>query len=230
LDSHQVDEETQQQFHRLMSKEGARLSALIENVLDFARIEEGRKDYSFVETDLRGVVRDTVSLMELVATERKVTIETAATEEPHAHSVDPPAIQQALINLLDNAIKFSPEGGMVRVTLSSDARGWQLMIEDQGPGVPAADRERIFERFTRLGNELRREEQGTGIGLSIVKHIAEAHGAQIRVENHADGGARFTFQVACSPIPDLSHPISMTGKAEDHSNPETKGGPRKCAS
>ncbi|MFT6243137.1 MAG: signal transduction histidine kinase [Akkermansiaceae bacterium] len=230
LDSHQVDEETQQQFHRLMSKEGARLSALIENVLDFARIEEGRKDYSFVETDLRGVVRDTVSLMELVATERKVTIETVVTEEPHAHSVDPPAIQQALINLLDNAIKFSPEGGMVRVTLSSDARGWQLMIEDQGPGVPAADRERIFERFTRLGNELRREEQGTGIGLSIVKHIAEAHRAQIRVENHADGGARFTFQVTCSPNSDSSHPISMTGKAEDHSNPETKGGPRKCAS
>jgi len=219
LDSDQVDEETQQQFHRLMSKEGARLSTLIENVLDFARIEEGRKNYSFVETDLSGVVRDTVSLMELVATEKKVAIEIVVPEESHPHSVDSPAIQQALINLLDNAIKFSPEGSSIRVNLSSDAGGWQLMIEDHGPGVPAADRERIFERFTRLGNELRREEQGTGIGLSIVKHIAEAHRAQIRVEDQAGGGARFTFQVACSPV---SESISI--------NEEPKKAPRKCAS
>jgi two-component system phosphate regulon sensor histidine kinase PhoR len=230
LDSDQVDEETQQQFHRLMSKEGARLSTLIENVLDFARIENGSKNYSFVETDLRGVVRDTVSLMELVATERRVLIEIVATDELHAHSVDLPAIQQALINLLDNAIKFSPEGTSVRVTLSSDARGWQLMIEDHGPGVPTADRERIFDRFTRLGNELRREEQGTGIGLSIVKHIAEAHRADIRVEDRAGGGARFTFQVASSLISDSSHPSFMTEKVEDNSAPETKGDPRKYAS
>ena len=219
LYSDQVDEETQQQFHRLMSKEGARLSTLIENVLDFARIEEGRKNYSFVETDLGGVVRDTVSLMELVATERKVAIEIVAIAESHVHSVDPPAIQQALINLLDNAIKFSPEGSSIRVTLSSDAREWQLIIEDHGPGVPVADRERIFERFTRLGNELRREEQGTGIGLSIVKHIAVAHRADIGVEDRAGGGARFIFKVACSPESDSSHSIL-----------ESKEAPRKCAS
>jgi len=216
LDSDQVDGETRQQFHRLMSKEGARLSTLIENVLDFARIEEGRKNYSFVETDLNGVVRDTVSLMELVATERRVAIEIIAKEESSAQLVDPPAMQQALINLLDNAIKFSPAGSSVTVTLSSDARGWQFMIEDRGPGVPVADRERIFERFTRLGNELRREEQGTGIGLSIVKHIAEAHRARVKVENRRSGGARFTFQVSCSPEPG--------------SIPTTQQDLRKCAS
>jgi signal transduction histidine kinase len=195
LDSEQVDEETQQDFHRLMSKEGARLSTLIENVLDFARIEEGRKDYSFSETDLGGVVRDTVSLMELVAAERKVTIETMIDEDALEQVVDSPSIQQALINLLDNAIKFSPEGSAVEVTLVSDEEGWRLIVEDRGPGVPLADRERIFERFTRLGNELRREEQGTGIGLSIVKHIAEAHGAEISVEDGAGGGARFVLQI-----------------------------------
>jgi signal transduction histidine kinase len=195
LDSEQVDEETQQDFHRLMSKEGARLSTLIENVLDFARIEEGRKDYSFSETDLGGVVRDTVSLMELVAAERKVTIETMIDEDALEQVVDSPSIQQALINLLDNAIKFSPEGSVVEVTLMSDEEGWRLIVEDRGPGVPLADRERIFERFTRLGNELRREEQGTGIGLSIVKHIAEAHGAEISVEDGAGGGARFVLQI-----------------------------------
>lgn len=227
LDSDQVDKETQKEFHRLMSKEGSRLSTLIENVLDFARIEEGRKNYSFVETDLMGIVRDTVSLMELVADERKVTIEIVATEEPHEHSVDSSAIQQALINLLDNAIKFSPEGSRVRVTLSNDDSGWQLMIEDQGPGVPAADRDRIFERFTRLGNELRREEQGTGIGLSIVKHIAEAHGARIRVVDQASGGARFIFEVTSSPKSDSS---ILSENVEDNSPPETKEDSQKCAS
>ena len=194
LDSEQVDAETQQDFHRLMSKEGARLSTLIENVLDFARIEEGRKDYSFSETDLGGVVRDTVSLMELVAAERKVSIETKINEDALEQAVDSPSIQQALINLLDNAIKFSPEGSAVEVTLVSNEEGWELIVEDCGSGVPLADRERIFECFTRLGNELRREEQGTGIGLSIVKHIAEAHGARVSVEDGTSGGARFVLQ------------------------------------
>ncbi len=204
LDSEQVDEETQQDFHRLMSKEGARLSTLIENVLDFARIEEGRKDYAFAESDLSGVVRDTVSLMELVAAERKVTIETVINEDPLEQFVDSPSIQQALINLLGNAIKFSPEGSSVKVMLVSDDQGWKLVVEDEGPGVPVADRERIFERFTRLGNELRREEQGTGIGLSIVKHIAEAHLARVFVEDRDGGGARFTLQFLSSEMSNLA--------------------------
>jgi two-component system phosphate regulon sensor histidine kinase PhoR len=199
LDSKQVDEETRSDFHRLMSKEGARLSTLIENVLDFARIEEGRKTYSFLECDLVGIVRDTLSLMELVAAERGVTIDAVIEEDAHEQSVDPPSIQQALINLLDNALKFSPQGGAVEVTLVSRATVWKLVVEDRGPGIPLADRERIFERFTRLGNELRREEQGTGIGLAIVKHIAEAHGAKISVEDRTDGGARFVLQATAPP-------------------------------
>jgi signal transduction histidine kinase len=194
LTSEQVDEESRQDFHRLMSKEGARLSALIENVLDFARIEEGRKNYSFQECDLAGIVCDTVSLMELVAAEREITIDTVIEQKPTEQTVDPHSIQQALINLLDNAIKFSPNGSSVKVTLSSQPEGWKLLVDDQGPGIPAADRERIFERFTRLGNELRREEQGTGIGLSILKHIAEAHEAEITVESRPAGGSRFLLE------------------------------------
>lgn len=221
LDSKQVDDETQQEFHRLISKEGTRLSTLIENVLDFARIEEGCKDYVFSETDLSGVVRDTVSLMELVASEKKVSIETVINEEPLEQAVDSPSIQQALINLLDNAIKFSPKESSVKVTLMSDKDGWELAVEDQGPGVAVADRERVFERFTRLGNELRREEQGSGIGLSIVKHIADAHRAQILVEGRMGDGARFTLRYSSSQS-DLPDSMFMDGTTENNLTSERK--------
>ncbi len=179
-------------FHRLIAGESARLSQMVENVLDFARIEEGRKRYRFEETDLRQLAADTLSLMAPLAAERHITLvpELSAVTA----TVDPAAIQQALVNLIDNAIKFSPDGGRVTVTLGGSSDGWSLAVGDQGPGIPPAERERIFERFHRLGNELRRETRGAGIGLSIVKHIAEGHGGRVSVCN-GDGGSGSLFTI-----------------------------------
>lgn len=185
-----VDREARREFPQLMSQEGARLSALIENVLDFSRIEEGRKDYQLEEADLSRVIADVVRLMEPVAAERGVTME-ASRPDVMEILLDAEAMVRALVNLIDNALKFSPQGSTVRVTLDGHANQWKLVVADQGPGIPAEDRERVFERFSRLGNELRREVQGAGIGLSIVRHIVEAHGGRIHVEDNADAGASF---------------------------------------
>jgi|GEM_PF-1573451 len=211
------------EFHRLMASEGARLSSLIENVLDFARIEQGRKQYVFSETDIIALVHDAVKVMTPQAEARGQKILTDLPPLPFIPQVDAGALQQALINLLDNAIKFSPPNvarhsnvefgadstcratcGEVRITLAHDAsaKTWSLSVADDGPGIPAAEHERIFERFYRLGNELRRETTGTGIGLAIVKHIVEGHGGRVVVESELGRGSVFTmvFRAQCSVL------------------------------
>jgi signal transduction histidine kinase len=104
------------------------------------------------------------------------------------------AIQQALINLLDNAIKHSPPDSTVTVGLQRANDLISLWVEDHGPGIPIAEREKIFERFYRRGTELRRETQGIGIGLTILKHIVEAHGGRVIVSGEVGLGSRFTLE------------------------------------
>jgi signal transduction histidine kinase len=241
--------EKQREYYGFIVQECRRLSALIENVLDFARIEQGRKDYEFEPTDLGRLVRETVRLMEPVAAEKQVSLELdpAASAvscgppesdlQPSAFilhpSLDGRAIQQALLNLIDNAVKFSPAGGTVTVGLrlsdpglgggetgaggmGADALGGIgpsagvvaagqsalpviIWVQDQGPGIPPEDQERIFERFYRRGSELRRDTQGVGIGLSLVRHIVEAHGGRVTLRSAVGHGSRFELQLPIRP-------------------------------
>ena len=193
-------EKRQREYHHHIAEECRRLSALIDNVLDFARIEQDRKTYAFEETDVAALVRDALALMDPRAVQRRQ--ELASELRP----VEPPpvcdglAVRQAVINLLDNAIKFSPEGTRIRVRLGMhDTGGWQIAVHDEGPGIPAAEHARVFERFYRLGCELRRETQGAGIGLSIVKHVAEAHGGRVKLESQPGAGAAFTLVLPLRP-------------------------------
>jgi len=195
LDAGKVAPETAAEFHRLISREGKRLSHLIENVLDFARIEQGRKRWHFEATDVVSLVADTMKVMEPPAAEKRIAlgfIHGVFAAEPE---VDAPAIQQALINLLDNAIKFSPPDSGIEVILSSDDRWWRLAVRDHGCGIPRSEQTRIFERFYRPGDELRRETQGTGIGLSLVKAIAEAHGGKVELDSRPLSGSTFTLVI-----------------------------------
>ena len=125
--------------------------------------------------------------------------------------MDGQAIQQALVNLIDNAIKHSPKGETVTVgiemqnaecrmqnssaSFSLQPSAFSLSVSDHGPGIPPEEHEKIFERFYRRGSELRRETQGVGIGLSIVKHIVEAHGGRVLVESAVGQGSRFTIEL-----------------------------------
>jgi signal transduction histidine kinase len=187
----------QQEYFQFIGQECRRLSALIENVLDYARIEQGRKHYEFEPTDVIALVKATVQLMEPAARERKINLELGIDESIAAMGASPlldgRAIQQALVNLIDNAIKYSNSGKSILVGLAMSDQKLQIYVEDQGCGIPPAEQERIFERFYRVGSELRRETQGVGIGLSIVKHIAAAHGGRIQVRSAVGQGSRFTL-------------------------------------
>ncbi len=209
----------QQEYFRFIGQECRRLSSLIENVLDFSRIDQGRKQYEFEPTDLVALTGQTVILMKTYAAERQIQLDVQLPDpQPSNGNLQPladgKALQQALINLIDNAIKHSPKGETVTVGLEitshqsgvrsqeSKVQGSKfeagliaLWVEDHGEGIPAAEHGRIFERFYRVGSELRRETQGVGIGLSIVKHVVEAHGGKVAVRSAVGQGSRFTIEL-----------------------------------
>jgi signal transduction histidine kinase len=204
----------QNEYFRFIVQECRRLSALIENVLDFSRIEQGRKQYEFEPTNLIALAETTVKLMEPYAAEKGVRLEIANIEASVSNkelNLDGRAIQQALVNLIDNAIKHSAKGEAVMVEIKNEELRMKndtdraaindqrsiisLSVADHGPGIPAAEQKKIFERFYRRGSELRRETQGVGIGLSLVKHIAEAHGGRVLVQSEPGQGSRFTIEL-----------------------------------
>lgn len=199
------DPARQREYFRLMVQECRRLTSLVANVLDFSRIEQGRKQYDFEPTDVAELVRQTMTLMAPHAAEREISLAEAAGAgaAPLQPTVDGRALQQALVNLLDNALKHAPPRTAVTVGLEtgpgnaepgSKGGRWRLWVQDCGPGIPPSEHVRIFERFYRLGSELRRDTQGVGIGLSIVKHIVEAHQGRVIVESAPGQGSRFTME------------------------------------
>jgi signal transduction histidine kinase len=224
LESERVQGEgKQRQYFHFIVQECRRLSSLIENVLDFSRIEQNRKQYEFEETDVARLVEDTVAVMQPAAEDRRVKLVANLAQAGSGEcvaTIDSQAIRQALINLIDNAIKHSPHERAVTISLSQRLLGSDttseifLSVEDEGPGIPEVDREQIFERFYRRGSELRRETQGVGIGLSIVKHIINAHNGTVVViardgEDEVNG-SRFEMRIPVS----LSRGRGIKGEGE----------------
>src|SRR5439155_11941532 len=183
----------QKEYLHLMGQECRRLSGLIDNILDFSRIDDGRKQFEFSATDVEALAGETLKMLEPYAAARKVSLvlklAAVAPPKPSAPILDGLALRQALLNLLDNAIKHSPEGNTVTVGvewtgIDNGGRPCVLLwVEDHGAGIPAEEHEKIFDRFYRRGSELNRETQGIGIGLTIVKHIVEAHGGRVLVRS-----------------------------------------------
>lgn len=199
-------------YHRFIIQECRRLSALIENVLDFSRHEQGRKHYEYEPTELVALVEATVGLMQTYGTPKGISIFTQFSGAPIEVEADGRALQQVLVNLIDNAIKHSPNGSTVTVGLEFPAAPQagpspvqdpsrhpagmvRLWVEDRGEGIPPEEHTRIFERFYRRGSELRRETEGVGLGLAIVKYVTEAHGGRVTVRSAMGQGSRFTVEL-----------------------------------
>jgi len=152
--------------------------------LRIAEIEAGRRRAEFETVDLSAVARDAIELYEPVAQEKRQTIVSALAPGSTVHG-DRHLLSQAVTNLLDNAIKYSPEGTRIAVSVESTAIRTSLAVSDNGPGIPAEFREQAPRRFFRL--EASRSTPGTGLGLSLVYAVAKLHGARLCLEDNAPG-------------------------------------------
>ncbi len=184
----------------VIGQEAMRLTHLVENVLHVSRSDRSAVHLSPRETDLAALVRETVESFAPLAGARAATLGVAADDRVIV-SVDQAAARQVLINLLDNAVKYGPPGQTVTVGLSLADGVATLSIEDEGPGIPPRDRERVWERFARLDRTTGTAVAGTGIGLSVVRELMTLMNGGARVEGAPGGGARFivTFPDARRP-------------------------------
>jgi two-component system phosphate regulon sensor histidine kinase PhoR len=202
-----ASEAKRQQYLDIIMTESERLSSLIENVLDFARVERGRQAYELAEGDVGEAVSRAVNVYRHRAESEGIGL--VAEIEPGLPSarIDDRAIQLAVINLIDNALKYAPGTGTVTVRAGLENGAIVVRVVDRGPGVPVEERERIFERFVRgstarsQGDASRgevRRVRGSGIGLALVKHIAESHGGRAWVDGmspNAPPGASFAISI-----------------------------------
>jgi signal transduction histidine kinase len=188
-------EDKAKQYYRVINKESQRLTQLINNILDFSRIEAGRKEYRFARADLGRIVHDVLESYRFPIEQQGFTLEVDIAEDLPAAEVDKEALSQALINLVNNAIKYSPKEKFLRVAARAEGDDILLSVTDRGIGIAKEDQKRIFEKFFRAEDSLVHETKGSGLGLSLVQHILEAHGGTVRVESTPGRGSTFTLVV-----------------------------------
>ncbi|OQA00418.1 MAG: Alkaline phosphatase synthesis sensor protein PhoR [Planctomycetes bacterium ADurb.Bin412] len=181
-----------QEYYSNMRQESERLSRLIENVLDFSRIQRGRKKYNFQLGDINACLGGIVDMLSPYAAQHGFTLvkDFAARESV---PFDRDAVMQIAINLIDNAVKYARGAEDRTITIRTLPQGRYVLIEveDHGPGVPHNQRQKIFEEFYRIGEESRRETTGTGLGLALVKKFAQAHRGFVEIATAKPSGAIF---------------------------------------
>ncbi|MBL9200114.1 MAG: PAS domain-containing protein [Opitutaceae bacterium] len=191
IDGGKDDPAVTARFLELIDKHANRLTLLIDDLLLLARLDSGRIELELRAVPLRSAAQEAIDDAAIIAQARRVTLENHV-EEPAAAHADPARLRQVLANLIDNAIKYGREGGTVRVGgRALEGARVELTVRDDGPGIPAEARARIFERFYRVDKARSREQGGTGLGLAIVKNVVQVHGGDVRVESAPERGTEF---------------------------------------
>jgi signal transduction histidine kinase len=188
-------EERRLRYYDLLVEQATRLSSLVTNVLDLARIEEGRQEFRFEAVDPGELVRELVDATRQRVRHEGFVVEARLQEPLPAVRADRVALTQALSNLLDNAIRYSGESKRIDLLASADDTHLILAVADQGVGIPAEERGKVFDRFFRGGNPLTRSVKGSGLGLALVKEIVEAHGGTMQVQSEVGRGSTFSIRL-----------------------------------
>jgi signal transduction histidine kinase len=184
------------EYGEYIETESRRLTQLINNILDFSKIESGRKTYQFEKAAVEQVVTDTLKMLEIRLKQSGFSVSLAAPQQPLPLTMlDSGAVAQAFMNLLDNAVKYSGPAREVLVRLDQKDGFITLSVTDHGIGIPRGEQDKIFERFYRVCTGLVHDVRGSGLGLSIVKHIVEAHGGKVTVESEPGRGSTFTLHL-----------------------------------
>ena len=180
-----------QEYYEIIRKESERLTSLINNILDFSRIEAGKKEYSFRETDVADLVRSTLDSYRFEIEQNGFHFEQKIDNNLPPLQVDREAIARSLLNLVNNAVKYSATEKYLGVHLYHHYGNVNLEVVDHGIGIPAKEQPKIFEKFYRVGDPLVHNTKGSGLGLSLVRHIVHAHGGEVTVESAPGRGSKF---------------------------------------
>ena len=179
------------QYGEYIEAESRRLTQLINNILDFSKIESAEKDYRFCETDIVELVKSIAAAFEMPLRDQGVTI-TVTAAAPAVLPVDRDAIAQVLVNLLDNAVKYSNSRRNIEVLVADAGGEVRISVRDHGIGIPPEEQKKVFEKFYRVGSPLVHDVKGSGLGLAIVRHVVEAHGGHLEVASTPGEGSTFT--------------------------------------
>ena len=183
-------------YGELIDTESRRLTQLINNILDFSKIERGQKRYHLESTDIRDVLGRVLKVFEVRLQESDLTIRYSEPDEAlPLVRLDPDGVSQAVFNLVDNGVKYGREGGHIDVSLVQDNDSLVISVRDYGIGIPQDELEKIFERFHRVSTGAVHDVKGSGLGLSIVEHVARAHGGEVSVESEVGKGSTFSLRL-----------------------------------
>jgi two-component system phosphate regulon sensor histidine kinase PhoR len=176
-----------------LARESTRLQALIDRLLDWGRMESGRREYKMQETDVKAIVDEAVAAFEPIRERRGADLRLVLPEHlPHVIA-DRGALSDALFNLLTNAQKYGGDVAKIVLTVVANDRFVRIAVKDNGQGIEPAEHKRIFQKFYRVDDRLSREREGSGLGLAIVKHVMKAHRGRIDVESRLGDGSTFTL-------------------------------------
>jgi signal transduction histidine kinase len=191
------DAETTREFVSIIHDESMRMSRLVDDLLDFSKIQAGRMTWAFGLNDLSEAVRRSASSVASIAALKRVTIQVEDAGPALSFVFDLDRVIQVLVNLLSNAVKHSPEGERILLIVESWEGGAKVVVRDRGPGVEPEHRTRVFERYQQVGD--RDHRPGTGLGLSISREIVLAHGGRIWADASPEGGGEFVFTLPAIP-------------------------------
>ena len=185
------DKTKQRELLAVISSESGRLSRLIHNILDFGKIEQQVKTFSFQKTDVIPLIKEVMRVFDPELEMRGFAVRLSFPQAPIFLSLDCDSVKQALINLIDNAIKYSSVNKKVEVAVLDGPEEVEIRVEDKGIGICPEDQEKIFDKFYRASEGVKINPKGVGLGLKIVKHVMAAHQGEIRVESQVGRGSTF---------------------------------------
>jgi two-component system, OmpR family, phosphate regulon sensor histidine kinase PhoR len=200
-----------------LAKESARLQELIDRLLDWGRMESGRREFMIRTTDVQSIVAAALAAFEHIRERRRVKVQVELPPEDVLVEADRAAMADALFNLLTNAYKYGGDPPEIQLSVEKLPGEVRIRVRDNGSGIPPAEHKRIFQKFYRVDDRLSREREGSGLGLAIVKHVMKAHRGQVRVESAPGQGSAFTLvlpteasrqprrSTTSTPAPELGH-------------------------
>lgn len=216
--------ENQSKYVKMIDTSGRHLLGLINDILDLAKIESGKLDLYPEKVFVDEVCQSSLMFIKELAAKKQLSVEFRSTATPKTITADPKRLKQILVNLLTNAVKFTPPKGKVTLEVQADAELNQMrfIVTDTGIGISSEDMKRLFNPFVQVDSSLTRTHEGTGLGLSLVRRLADMHSGGVQVESEKDRGSCFTVLIPWQP--DLEVDITVTKHATGPLNP-IKGGP-----